>query len=169
MIQPGIEHGSVVTPLALRCSALCWPCDASSAKYIYTYMLFNHFTHTTRARHLSVCVVGHKHLATLALTSANHVYLIWFEIELGSICDAWRAANPASPSPHWFLGALKDELRSTVQLVVVKHLQVDCQPPYKVQRRRSLMEERWLEINLVYPFMWGFICRSRGPCAFQVK
>jgi hypothetical protein len=38
------------------------------------------------------------------------------------------------------------------------HLKVGCQPPYKVQRR-SLKEERFLETNLVYPFICGFVVR----------
>ena len=101
------------------------------------------------------------------------------KIELGSICDT---ASPASPvtslvfrsiypraiyslvfRPKYLHRWLKQELRYTLQSVVVMHLKVSCQLPYKVQRRSSsycLKEERLLETNLVYPFICGLIVRE---------
>ena len=63
-------------------------------------------------------------------------------------------------------GWLKDELWSTLQSVVLMHLKVGCQPPYKVQRRR-LKEERLLETNSVYPFICGLIVRVEDLVYFR--
>ena len=57
--------------------------------------------------------------------------------------------------PTWVIERLI-EVHTPVQLGVVMHLKVDCQAPYKVQRRR-LKEERFLEMNSVDPFMCGLI------------
>ena len=126
----------------------CW--SHRSRCKINVHMLFNHWTHTA-------C----EHQWVFALPGAK--------IELGSICDTWFAASPTS-----FISSLVfkehittwvierwTEVHTPVQLVVVMHLKVGCQTPYNVQRR-SLKEERWLETNLVYLFIW-LIVRVEVP------
>jgi hypothetical protein len=50
---------------------------------------------------------------------------------------------------------IETEVHTPVQLVVVMHLRVVFQPPYKVQRRR-LKEERLLDYS-IYLFICGLI------------
>ena len=56
------------------------------------------------------------------------------------------------------------EFHTPVQLVVVMHLKVGCQQPYKVQRKRSLKEKRLLETNTVDPFMCELIVGVEDLC-----
>jgi hypothetical protein len=60
------------------------------------------------------------------------------------------------------------EVHILIQLVLVMHLQIVCQPPYKVyRRRRSLKEERLLATNSVYPCICGIIVGVEDPVHFR--